>query len=107
MKGKKEKKIRKQTVVWTTRDKVKIRVCDMSDSHLQNTIDLLERRAKSKLSNLINFYICCPQPNGEMAQDAFDGEFDRLMDANWAVFLPEIYENLKLEQERRTKNERA
>ena len=40
--------MRKQTKVWTTRDGRKIRICDMTDEHLLNTIRLL-RRAKEKV----------------------------------------------------------
>ncbi len=38
--------MRKQTKVWTTKDKRKIRICDMADQYLTNTIKMLERNAK-------------------------------------------------------------
>lgn len=48
----------------------------MSDSHLLNTIRML-KRAHQKLLDLYTFGA---GPTGEAAQDAFDDEFDQLLD---------------------------
>lgn len=59
---------------WTTRDGNIIKISDMSDSHLMNTIKLIER----KYTKTVGVYLTGPRPSGEMAQDAFDEEFDYL-----------------------------
>ena len=38
---------RNQTRVWVTKDKRRLRICEMSDSHLKNTMKMLERYAKA------------------------------------------------------------
>ena len=93
--------LKKQTKFWTTKTGNKIRICDMSDSHLDNTIKMLERGAKARHGSLLNFYTFGPMPQGEMAQDCFDQEFDRLLEAEWTDFLHPLYDNLIQEQQRR------
>ncbi len=41
--------IRKQTTKWTYKNGTKIRLCDMSDLHLDRTIAMLRRRVPSDL----------------------------------------------------------
>jgi hypothetical protein len=60
--------------IWTTRDGREIKIADMDDEHLMNTIKMLERNH----AVVINEYLHAPVLNGEMAQDAFENEFDRL-----------------------------
>ncbi len=93
--------IKKQTKKWTTKDKSKIRICDMEDSHLLNTIKFLERFAETERKLNMDFYITCPQPNGEMAQMAFDNELSLAIESIWEDFTPPIYDNLIKEKERR------
>ena len=42
-------KIRKQTKLWKTRAGTKIRVCDMTDKHLNNTIKMMFRSYEAML----------------------------------------------------------
>lgn len=63
--------MKKQTALWTTKDGHKIRICDMSDIHLLNTIKFLEKKAKELYDEeLSSAYSCLGYLQGEMAQDA-------------------------------------
>jgi hypothetical protein len=86
---------------WTTRDGRKIRICDMTDYHLTNTIDHLQRLArKSKIKNEL-FYLTCPQPHGDMAIDAFDHEVDAVAEASWQEYVNPLYWDMLKEAEER------
>ncbi len=56
--------------IWVTKEGTKIPVAQMSDSHLINIFFMLEKKAES-LSTTIWAY---PEPQGEMAQDAYYNE---------------------------------
>lgn len=87
--------MRKITKLWKQKNGVKIRICDMTDQHLQNSIALLERAAEHQKASL-------PYPmfNGEMAQFYAEQDWNRVMEADTEYFFP-IYEDLCLERERR------
>ena len=73
--------MRKQTKLWTTKDKSKIRICDMADQHLINTISMLERMAEIKHTYDVDWMsslIC--MLSGEMAMMAAESEFDNLVE---------------------------
>jgi len=93
--------MRKQTKLWTMRDGKKIRICDMSDSHLINTIDMLERGAESRMKADLDFYMNCEEPNGEMALVEFDRQFDSMLEVDIGDYLSDIYWDLQAELERR------
>jgi len=92
---------RKQTRLWKTKDGEKIRICDMSDQHLDNTIKFLERL--SKITHKVEFH-SFPfglSFSGEMAQYEFEKASDSMLSATDEDYLPDIYYNLVDEQERR------
>jgi len=61
--------MRKQTKKWTMKNGKKIRICDMSDSHLLNTIRMLRNK---KSDDAIKLYELAGSINGEAAQDDLD-----------------------------------
>jgi hypothetical protein len=83
-------------LTWTTRDGTTVRITDMPDTHLMNTIRLIERGH----ARAIGFYLLSPGPQGEMAKDAFDQEFDDLDEGGPAAF-NEKYDPLTEEADKR------
>jgi hypothetical protein len=63
---------------WTTKDKIKIAVKEMTTRHIKNTIDMLERNGYIALSTFelitFEFYFYTSGPNGDIAQDDFEQE---------------------------------
>lgn len=92
--------------VWTTKDGKQIKVSDMSDSHLRNTIAMLERATNIKIHNAI--YACSVGINspltGDMAVHAIEQEVDALIDhpPDPSEFYP-IYNDMVEEYGRREK----
>jgi len=63
--------------MWTMRDGTKIKVRDMTNSHLANALRMLERNAERHLAALA----MCGNPfDGDGARDAFDDMFDGLLE---------------------------
>lgn len=95
------KLLHKQTKLWTTRDGRKIRICDMDDSHLLNTVKLLQRVAEAKRIYTTDFYLSTPGPTADMASYYFEQECDQVFSNTYMSYLPEIYHNLINDAERR------
>lgn len=86
--------------LWTQRDGSKIRIKDMADSHLVNTVRFLERHAEQ-----VALTIPCPQFNGEMAQFYAEQAYDQLQsDPVDTMLSGSIYDDLYEECIRRGLN---
>lgn len=76
-------KIRKQTRIWTTHDKLRVRVCDMSDSHLDNTIKMFVRSFKVYLQgcqhDLLSYLSTGPPDGAEMCAERELGEIESML----------------------------
>jgi len=97
--------MRKQTAIWTCKDGTRVRICDMSDSHLDNTIALLERKAKVFLSTELGaaYHVLCTL-SGEMATFCCEQDIDRMEETSpeeWLMDHNPLYEKLLAERERR------
>jgi hypothetical protein len=77
---------RKRTKVWTTKAGEMVRVCDMADSHLLNTIRFLER---AELADGLAL-ACLPGPTADHAQDAHDEAIRELAERSpgdvWPIY---------------------
>ena len=95
--------MRKQTKRWTMKDKKKIRICDMTDSHLANAIVMLEKLAKiaePEYESAAWSFLCSLR--GEYAIMAAEQEIDNLMENGLdPCEINPLYENLIEEQTRR------
>jgi hypothetical protein len=94
-------KIQKVTKIWTTKNGGKIRICDMTDSHLNNTIAMIERKAENTFLEVMSSY---PSFGGEMAQYYAEQEWESM--ANQGEIDPNeissLYDDLIREQNRRS-----
>ena len=94
-------KTAKQTKKWTAKDKSRIRICDMEDNHLINTISMLQRKAEEERAHYSLFYLTCNEPTGDMAQLAFEQEQNAVFESSFLDYTPPIYQNLIDDAERR------
>lgn len=87
--------MRKCTKFWTKKDGTKIRICDMDDAHLINTVRFLVRKAEQ-------YKVEMPYPcfQGEMAQMYAEMEWGNLMNADPEDIYP-ILSDLFSEADRR------
>ena len=67
---------RDDPLTWVTATGCVIPVAELEAQHLTNIIRMLLLHAKLEMRQRQLFYVFGPQPHGEMAQDAFDHEFD-------------------------------
>jgi len=65
---------------WKTREGVKVEISKMDDNHLKNTVNMLNRKGFISKETLM-FYICCPEPTGDMGQMAFEQEFQQVLES--------------------------
>lgn len=80
--------MKQSKTIWVTREGKKIKVKDMTDSHLLNSIKYLDRRLES-------MKITMPYPNfnGEMAQFCAEQDWDHFQNSEPSDYWP-IYETL-------------
>ena len=76
------------TKKWTCKDGTTIRIKDMTDSQLKNSIATLERRHEAAIENASS-----PLCGGDMAQYYAEMEFDNLMSSSVEDVFP-IYADL-------------
>lgn len=86
------------TKKWITKDGRKIRIKNMDDQHLRNTIKILERQLAYKKLTLP-----FPSFNGEMAQMCAEADFDRFLESDVGDHFP-IYDDLVEELHKRGEN---
>jgi len=89
--------MKKNIPTWETRDGRKLPITEMSDSHLNNTIKLIERAHQAQI-NRVTMNPPCFQ--GEMAQMCADQEFNALLESEPGDLFP-IYNHMLEEQQRR------
>ena len=96
---------RKQTKYWTTKSGDKIRICDMTDSHLLNTIKLLLRIAGKNLREETSAgWGVLASLQGEMAQMFCEQNIDRIEETTAYEFCSDnhiIFDLLITDAERR------
>jgi hypothetical protein len=94
-----------KTAVWTCKDGRIVRICDMEDRHLLNTISMLERKATAILASEISAaYSCLAMMHGEMAQFYCELDIYRMEETAPDEFLEAtvpIYQKLLAEKKRR------
>lgn len=93
--------MRKITKVWECKDGRRIRICDMEDKHLMNTIFYLERCANWTMEETHKLFLSCPGPSGLHATDAWLNEIDQISEETYEDYLPDIYYKLHDEATRR------
>jgi len=69
--------------VWIDKDGNRLPVAEMNEQRVKYILAFLERKAKAEYHSILSFYISTPEPNGEMAQDAFDQEFASCVESDW------------------------
>ena len=85
------------TKKWTTRDGTKVRICDMTDTHLSNAIKYLERLHQQTIAD---GYGVLSMMQGEMAITSIEAEIESLEEEGPATVCA-LYEDLLNERERR------
>lgn len=96
---------RKQAAMWTMQSGQRIRLCDMTDSHLLNTIRMLERYAAACRSRDLqgNMWLA-DTLNGEQAILCAEGHVATLADEAFdeaEYYCPPLYKNMLEEAIRR------
>jgi len=94
MEGGKMESVAPGKSMWKTKDGTMIPVKEMTDGHLLNAMKMLKRVAKRRVARNVSFCLGCPPPTGDMAQMAFDQEFDYWTEASWEDAVPDIFNDM-------------
>ena len=86
---------------WKMQNKQFIKIKDMGDSHLRNTIDMLKRKGLTDLESPLDAFIKYPPPNGDMALMAWENEFNNLTSVDRKPTFHPCYKYLLGEYHRR------
>jgi len=93
---------RKQTKLWKQKDGVKIRICDMTDSHLVNTLRLLQRFAEAERRKMVLLAAqMAATLTGDMASYHAEQAQEQADSAIMEDYLPDVYLNLRMDASRR------
>ena len=97
--------MRKVTKVWKQKDGTKIRICDMTDSHLENATNLLQKYAFHVMTQT-HLALFSYDPSGDGAIDAHESACASASEETFEDYVPVIFWSLQYEQDRRTILER-
>ena len=88
---------------WKTREGQQVRIRDMDDRHLLNTLRMLQRHAWRRLVAANLAYIDGPRPTADMAEMAFEAEADHVAELTTEDALEDMpkYQELAEEARRR------
>jgi len=92
--------MRKQTKLWKQRDGKRIRICDMTDTHIVNCVKMLKRKAEFKKMRADFEYLSYGGtdgiigPRGEQALIAFENECEEVWSLTWQDYVPDIFESM-------------
>lgn len=97
--------------VWVTRDGREIPIKDLADDHIDSILAFLVQRAPdivdaAKVVELVRM----PGPQGEHAQDAYEGEVTRALDRTftaYAAMFAGAYLAVKREKEKRARRRKG
>lgn len=69
--------------IWVNKEEEREPVKDMTLRRVNGILEFLQKRAQRYHAYMVHFYIHTPEPQGEMAQDAFDQEFQFWCKTDW------------------------
>lgn len=79
---------------WKTRDGTVIPIASMSNGHLRNSIRMMRENGFIEWST-VKFYLTCAEPNGDMAQLAFEREQMAIFNKRTSLVLDDLVEELE------------